>query len=292
MNRRLNEYSLQVYRVVCLVIVLCCVWCSASSDSEDDYVYEEAHAIQQANRIVDMIVPLLNLHIIQEKRIFASKIQSIRQYLDQLVEVEGRMSQNLNQSSHDYFDPVIKEYERIIDRSPSLVVREVLIQKSAAIIARKLLGYINGCLDGKYIRVIRSGKIEDVIAQVRELNDIKFDRSTLETQLQTNKLRRTATEIEIEEKIAKIEIKVIELAKHYDSNALYERYNEAEEEEAELNQFLEKEDHTTILELAKELEENVGNRTSKDVCGLVASVGAVIDTLSTKIQELDRDKKP
>ncbi|KAI5186796.1 hypothetical protein NEHOM01_1716, partial [Nematocida homosporus] len=283
----MNALVLDVYRVIYLLVGLCLVWCSTSSDSEEVCAHIGEHALQQINRIVKMTMHFLNLHISHEDRIFVIKNHNIGQCIAKVVESKGHMDQNLTRTNNDYFGPLMKEYERIIDHSPSLVVREVLIQKSAAIIAQKLLGYINGCLDGKCVHSDKLNEISNVVTRVLQLSTIKLDHTTLETQLQSTKLKRTATEIE--EKIAKIEIEVIRLAKGYDSNALYERYNEAEKEEEELTQLLKKDGLTTILELLQKSEENVRNRASKDRREIVDRVEAVIDAIRPKLNKLKRD---
>ncbi|KAI5188024.1 hypothetical protein NEHOM01_2496, partial [Nematocida homosporus] len=286
----MNVLVLDVYRVIYLLVGLCWVWCSTSSDSEEVCAHSEEYVLYSIDEAVGQVVHLLEFHIIQEKRICEIKSHNIRQCLGQVIESKETIDQGLSQTDNDCFGPIMKEYERIVGYSPSLVAREVLIHKSVVIIAHKLLSYIKGGLDGKCVCNKNLIGISNIVAQVSELKTIKLDHRTLETQLKSSELKRTATEIE--EKIAKIEIKVIDLAKDYDLDAFYIRWNEVEDDEEELTQLLKKDGLTAILELLQKSEAMARSKTSDDMRELVAGVEAAIYAIRAKIQELESDEKP
>ncbi|KAI5186262.1 hypothetical protein NEHOM01_1351 [Nematocida homosporus] len=290
MNKRLNEYSLQVYRAVCLVIVLCYVWCSACSGSEDVGVYRDAHAIQQANRIVDMIVPLLNLHIIHEKRIALIKEHNLIQYTAKAKEQEGSKQLSLSRIIRGCFGPIMMLYKRITNRSPSLIVREVLIQKSASIIVQKPLDYLKSCINGENIDNENLTQMSEIVTLVKRLNAIKTDLLILETQLQANKLKRIPAYLE--EEIATIETKLIKLAERYDSKALNKRGKEAKKEEEELEQLSKKGDHTTLTELLLKSDKEIEKRVSNDEMAMLDKAKAIIDGTATEADEVITGSRP
>ncbi|KAI5186727.1 hypothetical protein NEHOM01_1666 [Nematocida homosporus] len=144
MNKRLNEYSLNVYQVVCLVIGLCCVWCDTVGDlnkmgsagpskrsgtSRDNQI--ALHFIDISNAINEM-QSLRNQQSI--------RINAIKKYQQNLKEEKHEASENMNSTQSDcsFSDKSKDRFRQKKIELLSILVREEVIQKSVNIVAQQM----------------------------------------------------------------------------------------------------------------------------------------------------------
>ncbi|KAI5184511.1 hypothetical protein NEHOM01_0186 [Nematocida homosporus] len=151
MNKRLNEYSLNVYQVVCLVIGLCCVWCSSD---EDSYTNATGNIFKRLTLDIDsqieskyaaMTETINNLKFVRNKQ--STRINQIKQRQQNLEKEEQKASENMNatQSGCSFSD---KSKNLVGQKKVELIsqlVREEIIRQSLDIIAQQMDQWLSEC---------------------------------------------------------------------------------------------------------------------------------------------------
>ncbi|KAI5187926.1 hypothetical protein NEHOM01_2450 [Nematocida homosporus] len=181
MNKRLNEYSLNVYQVVCLVIGLCCVWCSADEDSDKMGLFDISKRLMldidsQVESVYDEITNAINkLGILNENQ--TKQTDLIKQGQQNLKEEKHEASENMNstQSNCSFSDKSKNLVEQEKIDSISQLVRKEVVQKSIDVIILQLHEWLYEC---KEIRIQKESRITNIDKPeniVKRLNQIESD---------------------------------------------------------------------------------------------------------------------
>ncbi|KAI5187832.1 hypothetical protein NEHOM01_2396 [Nematocida homosporus] len=188
MNKRLNEYSLNVYQVVCLVIGLCCVWCSAVRNSDEMGLADISKRIMldidsQVESVYAAITNAIKeLGILRRNQ--TKQIYRIKQCQQNLEEEKQEASENMNSTQSDcsFSDKSIERLRQEEVYLISQLVREEVIHTSIAVIIRKLNEWLSECRDGQVQKESRITNIGKLANQVKQLNKIKDNPTDLQTQ--------------------------------------------------------------------------------------------------------------
>ncbi|KAI5187918.1 hypothetical protein NEHOM01_2445, partial [Nematocida homosporus] len=179
MNRRLNEYSLNVYQVVCLVIGLCCVWCSSDEDSDEMELSArfkrlmldiDSQIVSEYDEITNAIDELKVLRRKQTKQ-----IDVIKQGQQNLKEEEHEASENMNSTQSDcsFSDKSKNLVEQEKIDSISLLVREEVVHKSIDVIVRKLSEWLSECKETWIQKESQTESIDTPENLTKRLNQIE-----------------------------------------------------------------------------------------------------------------------
>ncbi|KAI5188044.1 hypothetical protein NEHOM01_2505 [Nematocida homosporus] len=173
MNKRLNEYSLNAYQVVCLVIGLGCVWCSADEDSDKMGLFDISKRLMLDidSQIVSVYDEITNA--IKELRILKNQTKQI--YRIKQCQHEASENMNSTQSDCSFSDKSIERLRQEEAYLISQLVREEVVQKSIDVIIRKLSEWLYEC---KKIRIQKESRITNINKPenlTKRLNQIESD---------------------------------------------------------------------------------------------------------------------
>ncbi|KAI5187522.1 hypothetical protein NEHOM01_2241 [Nematocida homosporus] len=198
MNKRLNEYSLNVYQVVCLVIGLCCVWCSSDEDSVDMELFDMcndatlARDSQIASEYAEITNAIYELNVLRKNQ--AARIYQIKVYQQGLMEQEQQLYTGLKSIQRNPSglgkskNPVGPKKVELI----SQLVREEVMRQTLNRILLQLNEWLDECKNAQIQEESRMESIVKLVNAVKRLNQIKDD--PLDLQKQTPNSERSIFE--------------------------------------------------------------------------------------------------
>ncbi|KAI5184269.1 hypothetical protein NEHOM01_0014 [Nematocida homosporus] len=217
MNKRLNEYSLNVYQVVCLVIGLCCVWCSAGEDldemglfgpSKEDMLYIDSQLASVYDEITNAINELKDL---KNKR--AMRIDRIKLGQQGLMEQEQQLYTGLEsiQSNPSGLDKLEDMFKQKKIKVISELVKEELIQESLNIAIQQMEQWLSKCENIQMPEKSRRESIGKLAMMIEPIQQITSDLTGPQNQFPNPKISR-------------IEIDLIAIGALCDSHELKRRF--------------------------------------------------------------------
>ncbi|KAI5188070.1 hypothetical protein NEHOM01_2515, partial [Nematocida homosporus] len=198
MNRRLNEYSLNVYQVVCLVIGLGCVWCSSDEDSytnaSDNGVNTTRLDNGSDNNMLNNDAPGWDMdvmfrqgikdraNIIEKVRTMqdisksrSKQIDELKKCQQDLMEKEQEASKNMNstQSNRSFSDKSKDRLRQVKIKLISALVKEEIIRQSADVIAQQMEQWLEESKNTQMQPGPRIESICNLIDTAEELSQIE-----------------------------------------------------------------------------------------------------------------------
>ncbi|KAI5186079.1 hypothetical protein NEHOM01_1261 [Nematocida homosporus] len=309
----MNRYSLNVYQVVCLVIGLCCVWCSSGEDSDERVLIDSVNPIKldsdanenllngdvQRNRLdrdnqkplecIEISKAMGELEILKNNQ--TKRIYLIKQRQQNLEEEKQEAFENMNSTQSDYSSSG-KPIERLAQKEVyvlSLLVKEKLIQESVDIIILQLKEWSSTYTVGEDLT-----GLHNIVKQVNRLNEIKSNLTDLENQSQPTQFESLEQSLETER--TTIETRLIEIGQCCGFNELTERFKAIIV--TELEKMLEQRDTTMLTELFQKPEIELETMLSKfditlSLADMTMSKGlkAIISSIDPEINDLLRNDK-
>ncbi|KAI5186453.1 hypothetical protein NEHOM01_1486 [Nematocida homosporus] len=180
----MNRYSLNVYQVVCLVIGLCCVWCSSDRKSDKMWLFGIFKRIllnldsQVESVSAEITNAIKELRILSENR--SKRINAIKQCQQNLKEEKHEASENMNSTQSDcsFSDKSIERLRQEKIELLSLLVREEVIQKSINIATQQMEQWLSGCKNtqmSEESRIESLGKLTNIAQQLKQIKSDAMD---------------------------------------------------------------------------------------------------------------------
>ncbi|KAI5187792.1 hypothetical protein NEHOM01_2371 [Nematocida homosporus] len=217
MNRRLNEYSLNVYQVVCLVIGLCCVWCSSDEDLDEMGLFDiskdatldiDSQIVSEYAELTNAIDELKALRNKQLTRIDALKVDQWGRMRQEQQLYTGLKSIGCNTSYLDRLEDIFEQKEI---KAISELVKEEIIQESLDIAIQQMEQGLFECKSTPTSKELRREIIGKLAIIVKQIHQIESDLKGPQNQLPNPKISR-------------IEIDLIAIGARCDSHELNRRF--------------------------------------------------------------------
>ncbi|KAI5187071.1 hypothetical protein NEHOM01_1910 [Nematocida homosporus] len=178
MNKRLNEYSLNVYQVVCLVIGLCCVWCSSDEDSDEIDLSARFKRLmlyrdnQIALHFIEIAKAINDMKSLRNEQ--STRINAIKKYQQNLKEEKHEASENMNSTQSDcsFSDKSIERLRQEKIELLSILVREEVIQESVNIVGQQMEQWSSEFKNtqmSEESRIESLGKLTNIAQQLKQI---------------------------------------------------------------------------------------------------------------------------